>query len=201
MSCQMVGRDPAEVTLIAVSKGRTIEDIRDAYELGIRNFGENRWQELKTKAPNLPVDINWHFIGHMQSNKAKEIASYAQVIHTIENERQLIQIDKAGQIVDGLIQVNIDEDPAKSGIFSQGLDKLIQDVLKYKLIRFRGLMTIGKIVNNPEESRVSFRSLKQEALRIGAEWVSMGMSSDYEVAIQEGATHIRIGSAIFGDKD
>lgn len=199
-ACQCVGRKRDEVTIIAVTKEVSLNKIKIAYELGIRDFGESKLQELQTKVHQLPNDINWHFIGKLQSNKAKTVAAIAQTIHTIENERQLQEIAKQDRTIDGLIQVNIASEQQKSGIFIEDLDKVLSHVLKCKQVRFRGLMTIGPEVKDSEESRIYFRELAILNRKIGGTQLSMGMSGDFEVAIQEGATHIRVGSALFGNR-
>jgi len=199
-ACESVNRDPAKVTLVAVSKNFSVDHINRAYDLGHRHFGESKWQELETKVHQLPKDINWHFIGKLQSNKAKRVAELVNTIHTIESERQLKEIAKQDRTIDGFIQVNIASEQQKSGILMQDLDKVLLNVLKCNQVRFRGLMTIGPEVSDPEESRNYFRELAMLNRKIGGTHLSMGMSGDFEVAIQEGATHIRVGSAIFGNR-
>lgn len=199
-ACESVNRDPDEVTLVAVSKNFSVDHINHAYDIGHRHFGESKWQELETKVHQLPKDINWHFIGKLQSNKAKRVAELVDTIHTIESERQLKEIAKQDRTIDGFIQVNIASEQQKSGILMQDLDKVLLHVLKCNQVRFRGLMTIGPEVSDPEESRNFFRELAILNRKIGGTHLSMGMSGDFEVAIQEGATHIRVGSAIFGNR-
>ena len=188
------------MTLIAVSKTFSDQAIKEAYEAGIRDFGESRWQELQPKALLLPDDIRWHFVGAMQSNKAKHIAAHVHSIHSIENDRQIREIAKQNHQVEGFIQVNIADEQQKSGISPQRVDSIVTSVLKCEVIRFRGLMTIGPAVTDPEESRVWFRSLAQIGRAYSVRGLSMGMSHDFDVAIEEGATHIRVGSALFGSR-
>lgn len=199
-ACLECGRNPEDIILIAVSKNQPIEAIQQAYEAGHRHFGESYWQELQTKVHSLPNDIVWHFIGKVQSNKAKNIALHANVIHTIESERQVSEFVKADRTFEGFIQVNIAREQQKSGIFPQDLDNIVSHVLKFPQVQLRGLMTIGPLVDNPEESRDHFRQLAILGSQIGTKSLSMGMSHDFEVALQEGATHIRVGTAIFGER-
>ncbi|MFM9873575.1 MAG: YggS family pyridoxal phosphate-dependent enzyme [Fimbriimonadaceae bacterium] len=199
-ACELSNRNPNDVHLIAVSKNFSADHIKSAYDLGIRDFGESKFQELETKVHQLPSDIKWHFIGKLQSNKAKNVASIVDTIQTLENERQLQEIAKQDRTIDGFIQVNIASEQQKSGIFTKDLDRVLSHVLKCKQVRFRGLMTIGPVVSDPEESRIFFRELAILNRKFGGTQLSMGMSGDFEVAIQEGATHIRVGSALFGNR-
>ncbi|MBX3114855.1 MAG: YggS family pyridoxal phosphate-dependent enzyme [Fimbriimonadaceae bacterium] len=199
-ACESANRNASEVTLVAVSKRQSINTILEAYEAGQRHFGESYLQELQTKVHKLPSDIIWHFIGKVQSNKAKNIALLADVIHTIENERQIAEFNKVDRTFEGFIQVNIAREQQKSGIFPENLDTVLSHVLKSSKVQFSGLMTIGPTVDDPEESRPIFRQLANLNREIGGKSLSMGMSHDFEVALQEGATHIRVGSAIFGER-
>lgn len=197
-AAQSVGRDPAEVTLIAVTKTVPVEVIRMAYDLGHRDFGENRVQEAIPKIAALPNDIRWHFIGTLQSNKARRVGTHFAVVHTLESESQLVELTKAGKVIDGLIEVNIGSEAQKSGILSTELPKFSKIVVQYPLVRLRGLMTVGPVHPNAELMRPFFRELRELGERIGGAWLSMGMSNNFEVAIQEGSTHVRVGSALFG---
>ncbi|MGV3614928.1 MAG: YggS family pyridoxal phosphate-dependent enzyme [Fimbriimonas sp.] len=192
------GRDPASVTLVAVSKTYPVDAIRAAYDLGLRHFGESRLQEAQPKIEILPGDIQWHFIGHLQSNKAKRVGQFFDVVHTLHNEGQLRELAKAGRQVDGLIEVNIAEESQKSGLPLADVAAFRKIVLDYAQVRFRGLMTIGPAVENAEQMRPYFRSLREANQAAGGSWLSMGMSHDFEVAIQEGSTHVRVGTALFG---
>lgn len=196
-AADQVGRS---VTLIAVSKMQTAEEIGELYKAGQRHFGESRLQEALPKIESLPNDIAWHFIGNLQSNKARRAAAAFDVIHTISNEGQLAEIGKSPKAVDVLIEVNIAEEPQKAGISPRNVDDLAQKLLQYKHASLRGLMTVGPMRKEPEEMRPFFRELRLLNERIGGEWLSMGMSADYEVAIQEGSTHVRVGTAIFGER-
>lgn len=200
-ACESVGRDPSEVTLIAVSKNFTSDDVKEAYDAGHREFGESRLQEAQPKIEVLPSDIVWHFVGTLQSNKAKKIAQLFPIIHTIDSESKLKEISKAKRLIEGFIEVNIANEPQKAGISSDSLDVFGQTVLSYSQVHLTGLMTIGPTVSDSELSRPYFRQLKNHAHRLGVEKISMGMSQDFDVAIQEGATHVRVGSAIFGERD
>lgn len=188
------------VTLIAVSKTIPVSQIQEAYDLGVRDFGESRWQELETKAPHLPADIRWHFIGKAQSNKIRRIAGVCHLIHTLESESQILELSKLESPTDVLLQVNIGKEPQKSGIFPQALDTVINTVLRYQQVRLRGLMTIGPAEATDNETRALFREMRRIADSLKCEALSMGMSGDYEMAIQEGSTHVRVGSAIFGQR-
>ncbi len=199
-ACLSCGRDPSSVTLIAVSKTVSVEDIQTAYDLGIRHFGESRFQEALPKIQVLPKDIIWHFIGHLQSNKAKKIATHFDVIHTVSAPHQLVEIDKSGKQIDILIEVNIAKETQKSGVFPENIDRIIEVLPSYKNVCYRGLMTVGPLTHDPELSRSYFRALKELGESRNATWLSMGMSADFDVAIQEGATHIRVGSALFGNR-
>lgn len=194
----MAGRSPEEVTIVAATKTVTPDRLEEAYALGLRHFGENRFQEALTKMEALPGDIVWHFIGTLQSNKAKRAAELFDAIHTLERESQLKEIAKSSRAVDGLIEINIADEPQKSGILSTELDGFRKSVLYCSQVRLRGLMTVGPALDDPEAMRPWFRRLRELGETVGAEWLSMGMSHDFDVAIQEGATHVRIGSALFG---
>lgn len=199
-ACDSCRRDPDGVTLIAVTKTVSVDDVRAAYDLGHRAFGENRLQEALPKIEALPDDAEWHFIGHLQSNKAKAVARAFDAIHSIENEAQLREIAKVQGVVDGLIELNLAQEPQKSGIFREALDRTVNRVLEFSNVRFRGLMTVGPLSSDPEGNRPLFRQMSELGREVGAEWLSMGMSADLEVAIQEGSTHVRVGTAIFGER-
>ena len=199
-ACAIAGRDPSMVTLIAVSKLRSVDQIRAAYDSGQRDFGENRLQEAQPKIEVLPNDIVWHFIGPLQSNKAKKIATLFNVLHTFCKQSQLVEAEKAQRYVDALVEVNIANEQQKSGISVKQLDEMHGEVIKCEHVHFRGLMTVGPVVSNAEEMRPYFREMQTQRARLGADWLSMGMSGDFEVAIQEGASHIRVGTAIFGSR-
>lgn len=199
-NCDLVRRDPSSVTLIAVSKTQPLEKVRKLYDLGHRHFGESRLQELVPKAEAMPKDVVWHFIGKLQSNKLRRAAEICRVLHTIESENQVKELRKLSEPIEVLIEVNIAEEAQKSGIFPTSLDELHQSIIQSNLAIFRGLMTIGPIVRNAEDSRPYFEKLRKLNEKIGGDWLSMGMSADFGVAIQEGATHVRIGTSLFGER-
>lgn len=201
MACKSCGREACDVTLVAVSKTVPIDQIRALYDLGHRDFGESRQQELTQKREALPDDVRWHFVGKLQSNKAKRVADSCSWIHTLDSESQIKELAKSSKTIDGLIEINIAEEPQKSGISPQALDRFAEIVLNCTQVRLRGLMAVGPVVHNPEDMRPYFRRLKDLLSRLqGADCLSMGMSQGFEVAIQEGSTHIRVGSAIFGER-
>lgn len=193
-----------DVTIIAATKGFSAEDVAVAFEAGIRHFGENYVQEALAKQPNCPPDIVWHYIGNLQSNKVKKVASHFDWVHTLDNE------DKAERLsawvdspINVLIEVNIASEPQKGGIFPENLAEIVENVYYLPKLRLRGLMTMGPLNLNPESVRPYFakmRRLKDEMRVQGTGCLSMGMTSDYEVAIEEGATHVRIGTGIFGTR-
>ncbi len=194
------GRE-GDVTLIAVSKNFPVEAIQEAYDSGQRHFGESRLQEALPKIEVLPKDIVWHFVGKLQSNKAKKIAERFDVIHTLENERQVAEIAKTGRKIQGFIEVNIAEEAQKSGIFPRQLDEVTQFVLDCPYIQLCGLMTVGPAQPNAEAMRPYFAEMRRLAKERNLSQLSMGMSNDFDVAIQEGATHVRIGTALFGARN
>lgn len=199
-SCREAGRDPAEVTLIAVTKGVTVKRIEEAYSLGLRDFGESRLQDAAPKIDTLPRDIVWHFIGRLQSNKARRVAAMFDFIHTLESESQLEVIARQDRTVDAAIQVNVASEAQKAGISPSGLDEFVLACLNCSRVRLRGLMTIGPMLD-PGEMRPYFRELREMLAKVpGGDVLSMGMSGDFVEAIQEGATHVRVGNAIFGDR-
>lgn len=197
------GRDPASVTLIAVTKTVPIDLIREAYDLGHRDFGESRLKEAQQKIEELPKDIRWHFIGKLQSNKAKKVAQLFKVIHTLENEGQLLEIQKANldEPIDCFIEINVASEAQKSGITPEQLRGFLKSVLQYKCVRFRGLMSIGPANPNSELMRPYFKNVAEWNCQVNGEQLSLGMSNDFEVAIHEGSTHVRVGSALFGERN
>jgi PLP dependent protein len=200
-ACDLVGRDASSVTLIAVSKTYPASAIQELYDLGHRDFGESRLQELILKWEELPKDIRWHFIGKLQSNKTKKAAEICHAIHTMETSSQLKELNKSEKSVEVFIEVNIAEEEQKSGILQNSLDSFARDVIRCEQANLSGLMTIGPVVKDPEQSRSYFEKLRQLGESIGTKNLSMGMSLDFEVGIQEGATHIRVGTLLFGARD
>jgi PLP dependent protein len=194
------GRDPSEITLIAVTKVFPASAIRDAYALGVRDFGENYLQEFEGKHPEV-ADLEgarFHLIGHLQSNKAKRAAEIFHSIQTIDTEKLARRLDAAGRQLDAMIEVKLSPEESKSGADPQGLAALIAAVRSCPNLRLTGLMTMPPWSEDPERSRPYFRRLKQLAAEHGLHKLSMGMSHDLEVAIEEGATHVRVGTALFG---
>lgn len=200
-AARSVGRDPGEITLIAVTKTVPTETLQLAYDLGLRVFGESRLQEALPKIEALPKDIEWHFIGKLQSNKLRRAASVFSVFHTIESESQLHELNKLNHKVDILVEVNIAYEVQKSGVSLENLENFVKRVIQCEHVNFRGLMAIGPNLENAEAMRPFFAQLRIENKRFGGDWLSIGMSGDFEVAIQEGATHIRVGSALFGPRN
>lgn len=212
-ACMKAGRSRDSVTLIAVSKTKPVSDIMEIYEAGSREFGENKVQELMAKEPELPQDINWHLIGHLQSNKVKYIVGKVKMIHSVDSVKLAETISKESVkhnvTSDILIEVNVAEEESKFGVGLNDALPLIESIASLPNIRVCGLMTIAPFVDDPEENRPVFRKLKQLSVDIAAKNIdnvsmgvlSMGMTIDYMVAIEEGATHVRVGTAIFGERN
>lgn len=212
-ACRSVGRDPEEVTLIAVSKTKPVELLQEAYQAGTRDFGENKVQEIMDKYPQLPSDIRWHMIGHLQRNKVKYIVDKAAMIHSVDSLRlaQTIEQEAAKHDVQVpiLLEVNVAEEDSKFGLKMDEVLPLIEAIAEFLHIRVCGLMTIAPYVENAEENRMFFRQLKKLSVDIAAKNInnvsmsvlSMGMTGDYQVAVQEGATMVRVGTGIFGERN
>ena len=209
-ACDRVGRKREEVTLIAVSKTKPVELIQEAYDLGARIFGENKVQEIVDKYDELPDDIAWHMIGHLHRNKVKYIVDKVALIHSVDSLRLAEAIEKEASkketVVDILIEVNVAKEDTKFGVMPEDAAGLILQISKMPHIRVRGLMTIAPFVDNPEDNRGYFRRLRNLAVDIGENKsdnvtmsvLSMGMTNDYEIAIEEGATMVRGGTGLFG---
>lgn len=208
------GRNPEDVRLIAVSKKKSPEMVMDAIEAGQFLFGENYIQEATAKIEQMPENRSkWHFLGHLQKNKAKIAVRYFDLIHTVDSEALASEIAKnalkAGKIQDILIQVKTGDEPTKSGMELDEVMEAVKKIAAIDNIRIRGLMTIPPPVENPEDARPFFRALRQKAEEIKSENIpgvsmdelSMGMSDDFEVAVSEGATLVRVGTAIFGERN
>lgn len=212
-ACERAGRDYSEVTLIAVSKTKPVSDIKEAYEYGTRDYGENKVQELCDKYTVLPEDIRWHLIGHLQRNKVKYIIDKAFLIHSVDSVRLAEQINleaaKKSVHINILIQVNISNEDTKFGLKEEETIDMIREISTLPNIHIKGLMTIAPFTDNPEDNRRYFKSLKQMADNISTLNIpdvemcelSMGMTGDYEVAIEEGATLVRVGTGIFGNRN
>ena len=202
------------VTLIAVSKTKPVEDIKEAYDAGIRDFGENKVQELSKKYELLPKDIRWHMIGHLQRNKVKDVVGKAALIHSVDSLRLAEEISKESAkknlVTDILIEVNIAMEESKFGFSDyETLLTFLQNIAILPNICVKGLMTVAPYTENPEENRCYFSKLRQLAVditkknidNISMDILSMGMTGDYEVAIEEGATYVRVGTGIFGERN
>jgi pyridoxal phosphate enzyme (YggS family) len=234
-ACDRAGRNRCEVTLIAVSKTKPNEMLCDAYDLGMRHFGENKVQELVQKYDDLQSKfedkVSWHLIGHLQRNKVKYIVDKAFLIHSVDSLRLAEQIEeeaaKRSIICDVLIEVNIADEESKFGVCSEDVLSLFNEMIKLPHIRVRGLMTVPPYVDDPEKNREYFKNLRElyvdiksknidniydgnimnenlSYLRNSIEFfdvLSMGMTGDFEVAIEEGATMVRVGTGIFGERD
>jgi len=203
-ACERAGRDPASVTLVAVSKGHPVEAIRAGYEADLRHFGENRVQEAVPKveeAVAAGVEATWHLVGHLQSNKAKAAAGAFDVVHSVDSTRLLARLDAAAPGPrDVLLQVNVAAEPQKQGVAPEELGELVEAARRAGNLQLRGLMTIAPIARDPEDVRPVFRALREMAERYDLPELSMGMTDDFEVAIEEGATLVRVGRAIFGER-
>ena len=204
-SCERAGRHREEVTLIAVSKTHPVEVIQEAYELGIRHFGENRVQELLKKKDLLPADIRWHLIGHLQSNKAKYIADFIHCVHSIDSLDTAKELSKRGaqhsRKINVLLEVNVAGEESKEGITTSEASPLLRHIFaEASSLHVNGLMTVAPYEDDPERVRQYFRELRKLRDELALEDLSMGMTNDFEVAIEEGATMIRIGSGLFGER-
>ncbi len=194
------GRKPEEVTLVAVTKVFPASAIRDAYELGLRDFGENYLQEFEGKHPevrDLP-GARFHLIGHLQSNKAKRAAELFDEIETVDSEKLARRLDAVGKAIDVMLEVKLSHEDAKSGADPGELAALISIVKGLPNLRLLGLMTMPPWSDDPEQTRPYFRRLHELGIEHGLPQLSMGMSHDLEAAIEEGSTHIRVGTALFG---
>ena len=210
-ACKNAGRELSGVHLIAVSKTKPAEMLKEAYDAGCRLFGENRVQELTEKMPVLPDDIKWHMIGHLQTNKIKYIIGKVALIHSVDTLHLAEAIDKeaakAGCTQDVLIEINVDGESSKFGTADMDVNKqLIKDVSGLKNLKLKGLMTVAPYTDDPEENRVYFKALKNLADDMreyfdGVPVLSMGMTGDYMVAVEEGATYVRVGTGLFGERN
>lgn len=211
--CKKCGRNPSEVTLIAVSKTKPLEDLKEAYDAGARDFGENKVQELTAKMPNLPSDIRWHMIGHLQRNKVKYIAGEVELIHSVDSFRLAeeinIQAKRKKIIIPALIEINIGDEESKFGVRPDEAKELCKEISELDSIHIEGLMTVAPAADDPEKVRRYFRKMHELFLDIKSENIdnvemkilSMGMTNDYKVAIEEGSTMVRVGTGIFGARD
>ena len=212
-SCNKINRDPNEVTLIAVSKTKPVEMLKEAYDAGARVFGENKVQEIVDKYDQMPSDVKWHMIGHLQRNKVKYIVDKAELIHSVDSLKLAEEISKEALKknveVNILIEVNVAEEESKFGVSVEETPVLVEEIAKLPGIHIQGLMTIAPYTTDPEENRPVFRTLKKLAVDIKKKNIdnvcmdvlSMGMTGDYQVAVEEGATLVRVGTGIFGERN
>ena len=212
-ACARAGRDRSEVTLIAVSKTKPVEMLREVYDAGARDFGENKVQEICEKYDKLPSDIKWHMIGHLQRNKVKQVIDKVTLIHSVDSYRLAqeisVQAQKKGLSIPILIEVNIAGEESKFGISADDTIQLVEEIAALPNLKIQGLMTIAPYVVDPEENRLYFRQIKQLSVdiknknidNVSMDILSMGMTGDSEVAIEEGATMVRVGTGIFGARN
>ena len=211
-ACRRAGRDAGDVTLIAVSKTKPLPMLQEAYEAGVRDFGENRVQELVEKYEALPGDIRWHMIGHLQRNKVKYLVGKVFLIHSVDSLRLAQEIQREAEKkqteVNILVEVNVAGEESKFGSRREETLQLVKEIALLPLVHIQGLMTVAPYVENPEENRGIFANLQQLAVDIGRENIdnvnmnvlSMGITGDYPVAVEEGATCVRVGTGIFGNR-
>ena len=212
-AAKRAGRDPKEILLLAVSKTMEVPRIKAAVECGLNSLGENRVQEIMEKYEPMGPDVKWHLIGHLQTNKVKYIIDKVELIHSVESLKLAEEIDKQakkhGLVADILVEINMAKEESKFGIMPEEAESFITELSKLENIRVRGIMTVAPFVENAEDNRVYFRNMKQLLVDINAKKInninmdtlSMGMTGDYEVAIEEGATIVRVGTGIFGKRD
>lgn len=212
-ACLRSGRGPKEVTLIAVSKTKPVSMIEEVYTEGIRDFGENKPQELKEKYDLMPKDINWHMIGHLQRNKIKYVVDRACMIHSIDSIRLAQAVEeeaaKREKVIPVLLEINIAREESKFGFLEEEVYDALEIISKLPHLKIEGLMTIAPFVENAEENRVHFKNLRKLSVDIKQKNIdnvnmcnlSMGMTGDYEIAIEEGATFVRVGTGIFGERN
>lgn len=209
-ACERVGRDPSEVVLLAVSKTKPLEDIETLLDAGQLDFGENYVQELCDKYERISRPVNWHMIGHLQTNKVKYIVDKTRLIHSVDSLRLAARIEKEaekkGVVCDILLQVNVAREDSKFGLETDDVIKMVEEISSYPHVHLVGLMESAPYVENPEENRCYFQKLHELFIDIQQKNIdnvdmhilSMGMTNDYEIAIEEGATMVRVGTAIFG---
>lgn len=212
-ACNKCGRERSEVTLIAVSKTKPVEMLKEVYDAGIRDFGENKVQEICEKYDQLPKDIKWHMIGHLQRNKVKYIIDKVCMVHSVDTYRLAeeinIQAKKHNLIMPILIEVNIAQEETKFGVGREDALLLVEEIAHLDNIRVKGLMTVAPYTDDPESNRKYFQQLKKLAVDIQEKSIdnidmrilSMGMTGDYMTAIEEGAVMVRVGTGIFGERN
>ena len=212
-ACEKAGRNPEEVTLIAVSKTKPVSAIEEALLSGTLDYGENKVQELCDKYDVLPKNIRWHMIGHLQRNKVKYSVGKTYLVHSVDSLRLAEQIEKEfakhNQVCDILVEVNIAQEESKFGINAKETEELIRKIAKFEHVRIKGLMTIAPYTEDPESNRDYFREIKKLSVdirdknidNVSMDVLSMGMTGDYMVAVEEGATMVRVGTGIFGERN
>lgn len=203
-ACERAGRSPDDVTLIAVTKGFPAQAVRDGFAAGLRHFGENRAQEAAEKLPALAdirPAVTWHMIGHLQTNKVKTVLGLFDIIHSVDSFHLAEAISRrALNTVPAFLEVNASGEPSKFGFATEELSDGFNRISRLPNIDVRGLMTVAPLSTDPESVRPVFRRLREAARALDLPQLSMGMTDDFEIAIEEGATHIRVGRAIFGDR-
>ena len=212
-ACEKSGRNREEITLIAVSKTKPVSLLEEAYGAGVRNFGENKVQEMCEKYEVMEKDIKWHMIGHLQTNKVKYLIGKTALIHSVDSYKLACEIEKQAAkhdcIMDVLIEVNIAEEESKFGLAEDEVIHMVKQIAELPHVRIKGLMTVAPYVVDSEENRPFFRKIKQLSVDIDNQNIdnvnmnilSMGMTGDYMVAIEEGATMVRVGTGIFGERN
>jgi len=212
-ACARSGRSRSDVLLLCVTKTKPIEMLEEAYAAGYRDFGENKVQEITKKRPQLPSDVRWHMIGHLQTNKVKQvIEDGAVMIHSVESEHLAKEISKraeaAGIVMPVLVEVNVAKEESKFGVMPEDTEAFIRSIAPLPGIRIKGLMTSAPYTEDPQTNRPYFKKLRQLMIDINGQNIdnvnmcelSMGMTGDFEVAVEEGATIVRIGTGIFGER-
>lgn len=212
-NCVVSGRNTEDVTLIAVSKTKPVSMLMEAYDCGQRVFGENKVQEIMDKYAQMPGDVQWHIIGHLQRNKVKYIVDKVAMIHSVDSVRLAETIEqeaaKKNVTVPVLVEVNVAQEESKYGLSPEEVIPFLEEISSYSHLQVKGLMTIAPFVDNPEENREVFHKLKKLSVDIREKNInnitmsvlSMGMTGDYQVAVQEGATMVRVGTGIFGERN
>ncbi len=212
-ACERAGRDESSVTLIAVSKTKPVELMKEAAESGVINFGENKVQEICSKHDCFGPEIKWHMIGHLQRNKVKQVIDKVALIHSVDSYRLAqeisVQAQKLGITVPVLLEVNIANEETKFGSSKEDTIILAEEISELPNIEIKGLMTVAPETDNPEENRAYFREIRQLSFdiknknynNVSMEILSMGMTGDYEIAIEEGSTMVRVGTGIFGARN
>jgi len=213
IACEKVNRNPKDITLISVSKTKPVEMLQEIYDVGSRNFGENKVQEMCDKMEQLPSDIKWHMIGHLQTNKVKYIVGKCELIHSVDSYHLAEEIEKQAAKknvkIPILVEINIANEETKFGITKDEAVQLVKDIAKLPHIEIKGLMTIAPYVDDPEDNRAYFHQIcqlsvdikKQNIDNVSMDILSMGMTGDYMVAIEEGSTMVRVGTGIFGERN